>query len=215
MDIWGWVALLISFGIAVLALRRASSVRKEVERLTRNEYYRDGRLREISGESQNTLEIIRIQLAQLAAGKTVAEHLIRSGRLYRDITPEALAQLLDGTSKSKDAVYVLDVRSTKEYAVKHLPMAKSIPLEELENRCDVEISKKTETLVVYCAAGDRSQLACDFLSRRGFTTVHHLRGGLQQWTGETEGMGNVQLIQIQSGSKDHQNTNVGEKLSPL
>ncbi len=37
MDIWGWVALLISFGIAVLALRRASSVRKEVERLTRNE----------------------------------------------------------------------------------------------------------------------------------------------------------------------------------
>jgi len=215
MDFWVWVAVLISSGIAVHALRRTLSLRKEVKRLTRNEYDRDSRMREISGETKDTLETIRIQLALLAAGKPVAEDLIRSGRLYRDITTEALTQLLAGESKTVGQAYILDVRTTREYAVRHLPMAQSIPLEELENRCDAEIPQTLQALIVYCASGDRSQLACDFLSRRGYAFVHHLIGGMQQWTGPTEGMGNAQLIQIQSGSKKPQGINVGEKLSPL
>ena len=211
MDIWVGIVVFISSGIALLALWRASMLRKDVDRLTRNEYYRDGRMREISGEFQATLETIRIHLARLAGGQPVAEDLIRSGRLYRDITAEAAVQLLEIPSPE---VYVLDVRTTREYAVKRLPSAKSIPLEELENRCHAEIPKEVKTLIVYCASGDRSQLACDFLSRRGFASVHHLLGGVQQWKGPTEGMGNVQLVQIQSRSKVHQDDNLGEKISP-
>lgn len=203
MDIWGWVGVLISSGLAVLALRRVSLLRKEVDRLIRNEGNREGKMREISEVGKEALEITRIQLGQLATGKVVAEDLIRSGRLYRDITPDGLVPLLTSSSLSTGDIYVLDVRTLREFAVKHLPSAKSIPLEELGNRCDAEIPEKNKTLIVYCATGDRSQLACEFLTRRGFTTVHHLKGGLQQWSGPTEGMGNMPLIQIQSRSKVH------------
>ncbi len=77
-------------------------------------------------------------------------------------------------------VVLLDVRPAEEYQAGHLPVAKSIPLDELEQRLD-ELPHN-RTLVVYCR-GPLCVLADDalvVLSERG-RKVARLEEGVAEW----------------------------------
>ncbi|MEY4591533.1 MAG: hypothetical protein RIR18_428 [Pseudomonadota bacterium] len=82
---------------------------------------------------------------------------------------------------NRDQVKVLDVRDSSEYAGGHLPDALNIPLNELANRHQELESFKEFPLLVYCASGGRSSRACADLSKRGFTKLHNLNGGVSAW----------------------------------
>lgn len=196
-----WGVALVGGVSAVFALWRTVKLSREVEQLKRNEYYTHHSLKGIPRHIADTIEPLRVQLANLASGSPVAEELIRNGRLYWDISAADAQQMIDfATPATEEKFLVVDVRTAKEYVIKHIPVAKHIPMEELEMRYKTEISPTAEKVFVYCANGDRSRFACDFLSRQGYGNLYNIHDGLQRWNGQTAGQEPLNLIQIQSKS---------------
>lgn len=78
--------------------------------------------------------------------------------------------------------HLIDVSRPQEYAAGHLPGARSIPLEELEERLP-ELDHE-RPVIVYGGFGLRSLAATALLVHDGFPEVHRMEGGLQAWHGE-------------------------------
>jgi len=79
-------------------------------------------------------------------------------------------------------VYVLDVRSTAEFAgdLGHIDGSTLIPLDELRARNgEIDTDKP---IVTVCQSGKRSAMASQILSAAGFSQVANIPGGLLQWT---------------------------------
>lgn len=93
---------------------------------------------------------------------------------------------LEKKLKANENIEVLDVREAAEYVFNHIPNAISIPLGELEERMD-ELNKEIEIFVV-CRTGNRSDLAAQKLSEKGFTNVINVVPGMSQWTGKATGI---------------------------
>ncbi|MGE8205954.1 sulfurtransferase TusA family protein [Heyndrickxia sp. NPDC080065] len=84
---------------------------------------------------------------------------------------------------ANEDIVLLDVRESAEYAFNHIPNAISIPLGELEERMD-QLNKEDEIYVI-CRTGNRSDLAAQKLSKKGFTNVVNVVPGMSQWSGKT------------------------------
>lgn len=80
---------------------------------------------------------------------------------------------------------VLDIREPAEFDMGHLPEAVHIPRGLLEFMVGnhPKLTDLSQTLVVYCKNGGRSTLATDLLQNMGFTDIHMLGGGFDNWTG--------------------------------
>lgn len=85
--------------------------------------------------------------------------------------------------KHKENVTILDVREHDEWESGHIYGAKHIPLGQIARALN-EIQPKQETIIV-CRSGNRSGMACDFLSSMGYHVVN-MSGGMSQWSGEVE-----------------------------
>ena len=94
------------------------------------------------------------------------------------LTSAELAELL----AQDPAPLVVDVRTSEEYELGHLPRAISVPLAELPERL-AELQGSRE-LVVYCSGSTRSQQACRRLLDVGFRRVRRLSGGSEAWAEE-------------------------------
>ena len=80
--------------------------------------------------------------------------------------------------KDRTGGLVLDVREPLEWAAGTLPDSTTISLSFLPTslgRLDPD-----EPVLVVCRAGNRSQVAAQFLVRNGFSDVANLAGGLTQ-----------------------------------
>lgn len=197
MDGWFWGAAGIALMAAVLALRRAAQLGRELERLKREQREAAGRLKQLGEDLKNTVEPLRVHLATVAAGRPVPRELVLSGRLYVSLSAPEAERLI---REARPPAVLVDVRSPREYAVKRIAGAISMPLEELESRYRAELSEQAERLFLYCANGERSRLACDFLSRQGYANLCHVRDGFPAWNGPTEGEGLLTLVQIERKS---------------
>lgn len=84
---------------------------------------------------------------------------------------------------------LVDVREPDEFRLGHLPGAVPIPRGMIEPSADLRFPKRHPELsqarrrrvVVYCATGGRSALACDVLQEMGFENVASLAGGYGAW----------------------------------
>jgi rhodanese-related sulfurtransferase len=191
------VAGLVIAGVALKATRR---IHRELLRVTREQYYIEQKLNAFPGKIESAVEPLRIHTALLARGLRASDILIRSGKLYHEISGSEAARLMTHASTAKD-VFLLDVRTNAEFAKQRIPGAKLIPVEDLEMRHRTEIPAGAEKILVYCGGGDRSRLACDFLSRQDYGNIYFLKDGLQGWPGPVEGDQTGALIQISSSSK--------------
>lgn len=193
-----WALAVFSLAVALLAVRRAWKLAKEVEHLKREQYYTSSRLKRIPEEIREAVEPVRLHLAKLAAGGRVPPNMILEGRLYQDVTADEAQQVLEQEARhSTGKVLLVDVRTPREYAAKRVVGAKLVPFEELETRYKTDIPETAEKVFLYCMGGERSRSACDFLSRQGYTNLYYIREGLQGWRGPTEGDGTLNLVQIQ------------------
>ncbi|HEV8229583.1 MAG TPA: MBL fold metallo-hydrolase [Candidatus Limnocylindria bacterium] len=77
-----------------------------------------------------------------------------------------------------DGAVFLDVRERSEFVEGHVPGARHIPYQQLDQRMD-EVPRE-RTLVVYCASGVRSSLANSILERHG-RVASNMRGGFTAW----------------------------------
>lgn len=204
-----WVLMtgIVASALLFLVLWYVRSVKNELAQFKRETYYNASRMREASREIGDSVEALKIQLAGVASGVFVPKDLIQSGRLYREISATAAQDLLNSSNpsvpsdRSHHGRVLLDVGTPKQFQLKHIPGARSIPLEELETRFEHDLAREA-TIIVYCAEGDRSRLACEFLGRQGYMTVYHLVDGLQRWPGPMIERESLQLIQVQSKSQE-------------
>ncbi len=73
----------------------------------------------------------------------------------------------------------IDVRTPEEYAAGHIPGAKLIPLDELEQRL-AEVPRDRQ-VYLYCRSGHRSAKAAEILAKHGFTNIENVQGGMLAW----------------------------------
>lgn len=103
------------------------------------------------------------------------------------ITPDRLSNLSDMTTQYGhqqvvalgDDVQFLDIRNLTEYQERHIPNALHIPMGYIARHLD-QISR-TQSVVVYCTTGIRSQIVASFLQKHGFNNVANLQGGIEAW----------------------------------
>jgi rhodanese-related sulfurtransferase len=74
---------------------------------------------------------------------------------------------------------LIDVRSPSEYNEDHIIEAHLIPCDELETRIK-ELNPNNKYIVI-CRSGNRSNKACDILTRHGFKYVYNIDGGMNKW----------------------------------
>jgi len=99
----------------------------------------------------------------------------------RELTANEIEAILDNDRKGE--YLLVDVRQPEEYEAGHIPGALLIPLGELEaKQGELDRNKK---IVTYCRTGHRGMAAAITLCGLGFKGVHHLKGGILDWSYET------------------------------
>jgi len=124
------------------------------------------------------LGVTRAHLAAVAAGEAPERAAILRGSPYQDIKPADAFGLWEGTP----GLFVLDVRTSGEFANGHIPNAHLVPVDELEDRLG-ELPPPDTTMLVTCAAGGRSTAACQLLGEKGYVRLLNLSGGMHTWPG--------------------------------
>jgi hydroxyacylglutathione hydrolase len=82
-------------------------------------------------------------------------------------------------SSASDAPLLIDVRTPRERAQKHIAGSLNIPLNHLAEH--FEQLPRDRPLLVYCAGGYRSSVAASLLQRHGFARVGEIAGGIAGW----------------------------------
>jgi rhodanese-related sulfurtransferase len=81
----------------------------------------------------------------------------------------------------REGYQFIDVRQTYEFEAGHVEGAVHMTLQEVPAR--YEDLDRSRPVVVTCQVGQRSALAAEFLTGKGFT-AHNLAGGLESWIEE-------------------------------
>lgn len=74
----------------------------------------------------------------------------------------------------------VDVRTLGEFKGNHIKGFKNIPLHQLSQKAEKELSKEKEVIII-CQSGMRSQKASKMLQKIGFTKVTNVKGGMSNW----------------------------------
>jgi rhodanese-related sulfurtransferase len=77
-------------------------------------------------------------------------------------------------------VQLLDARELEEFQVSHLPNAKYVGDKKFNLKTVSDIPK-TDTIVVYCSVGYRSEKIGEKLEAAGYQHVYNLFGGIFAW----------------------------------
>jgi sulfur-carrier protein adenylyltransferase/sulfurtransferase len=106
---------------------------------------------------------------------------------YRELLAEAKAEIDEvdavqahGMIESRDPL-IVDVREQDEWDEGHIPRAVHVPRGNLESRIEPLAPDRDRSILVYCAAGNRSAFAAKTLAELGYTDVASLRGGFTDW----------------------------------
>jgi len=116
----------------------------------------------------NVVGYLRDGLQSLVSGPDLTESIER-------LSPAVAAERL----RSKDPPQLVDVRTAREYAEKHIDGSLSIPLNHLAERAR-ELARE-RPLLIHCAGGYRSSIAASLLRQQGFGRVAELAGGVAAW----------------------------------
>lgn len=79
-------------------------------------------------------------------------------------------------SHGSPAALVIDVRSEREFQATAIEHAVNVPLPQLAHRIGEFVADQTTPLVLYCASGARSGIACGVLKQLGYTNVTNAGG---------------------------------------
>lgn len=105
----------------------------------------------------------------------------RLNSIYRhniaSITAEELAIMM------KQRVVLLDTREGDEFDVSHIRNARHVGYIWFDMREIYDIAK-TDTVVVYCAIGNRSERIGEKLRKAGYRHVFNLYGGIYEWVNQ-------------------------------
>ena len=99
----------------------------------------------------------------------------------RRISPAEVKKRLNAGEK----VFLIDVRTPKEYTEKHIPKSLSLPLDRLHQEVTQKIPDKATPVFVYCLTGRRSANGVKILTELGYSNVYNM-GAMANWPGKIE-----------------------------
>ena len=108
--------------------------------------------------------LLVIVLAMPACAQKTFDEKMQS--LYKGTVPLLYANQVDSLQKQHPKVYLLDVRTTREYEVSHLQGSDFIDYDGFTKK-DVKAIPKDAQVVVYCAVGYRSERIGEKLQKLG------------------------------------------------
>jgi molybdopterin/thiamine biosynthesis adenylyltransferase/rhodanese-related sulfurtransferase len=103
---------------------------------------------------------------------------------YRELLARIKNEISEIDARSAQALEGaawVDIRETEEWQEGHLPGAVHVPRGNLESRIEGVVPDKSQPVVLYCAAANRSAFAAKTLEELGYTDVHSLAGGFTDW----------------------------------
>ena len=76
---------------------------------------------------------------------------------------------------------LIDARDEEDYKKMHIPGAISMPVYEVERRC--ETLDKNDEIIIYCSGFmcDASADAANIFWKKGFRNLSDYKGGIQDW----------------------------------
>lgn len=92
------------------------------------------------------------------------------------IQPDRLDKLIE----SSDSFFLLDTREPDEFATSHIRGSLNVGYKTLDKK-RLYTLPKTQTIVVYCSLGARSENVGEKLKERGYQEVYNLYGGIFNW----------------------------------
>ena len=103
---------------------------------------------------------------------------------YRDLLARTKAGIREVDARAAQALpgaVWVDVREQDEWQEGHIPGAVHVPRGNLESRIEAAVPDKSATVVLYCAAGNRSAFAAKALGELGYENPVSLTGGFTDW----------------------------------
>ena len=103
---------------------------------------------------------------------------------YRELLSKTKAEISEvdaAGAQALDGALWVDVREIDEWEQGHLPGAVLVPRGNLESRIERIAPDKSQPVVLYCAVGARSAFSAKSLTDLGYTDVHSLAGGIEDW----------------------------------
>ena len=131
-------------------------------------------------QAQESLQILRQQVSQLAQGLKVSPVAIERGTPYSSID----SQDLDSFRTQNPNALLLDVRTDEEWDLGHIEGAMHIDVSSLEQRL-AQLNDTQQTIIAICARGGRSAAACEVLYRNHYKNLVNVEGGMMTYPGET------------------------------
>ncbi len=103
-------------------------------------------------------------------------------RLYTEHVKAIGIAHLKRMMDSGEPFTLLDVRSRSDYDKEHIKGARSLPLDEIEDRAQRTL-RPDENIITYCDSFvcSASTSAAKLLAREGFAKVRDYKGGLREW----------------------------------
>ena len=117
--------------------------------------------------------IMYVALAAISGGMLLWP-LVASGG--KGLSPQMATMMLN-----REDGLVLDVRDDGEWSTGHIPNARHVALAKLDSALADLGKHKDKPIVVCCASGNRSMMACSKLRKAGFEKVFNLTGGIGAW----------------------------------
>ncbi|MGL4721879.1 MAG: rhodanese-like domain-containing protein [Desulfovibrionaceae bacterium] len=99
--------------------------------------------------------------------------------LPEDITiQEAALKILD------PEYMVVDVRTAKELESGHLQGAINIDIKQSDFAEQIDKLPRDKKYIIYCVSGKRSAVATNTMKSMGFTSVEHMKDGINGWNAQ-------------------------------
>lgn len=96
----------------------------------------------------------------------------------------------------KGSYIFLDAREKSEYNISHIPGAKYIGYDHVNQELIDQLSTE-QTIVLYCSVGYRSEKVGEIFQRKGFKEVYNLYGSIFEWVNQ----GNPVVDQLNQPTK--------------
>ena len=101
---------------------------------------------------------------------------LKAQQKYRDLDAEQFSRMIVEQPGS-----IIDTRTEQEFENGHIAGAININYYSDDAASRMLALDKSKPVYVYCQAGGRARMACDFLTEAGFTRVYHLKGDIIGW----------------------------------
>ena len=125
--------------------------------------------------------ILLLGLTGCSAGKQEQGEEATTMATYQMISQEEAKEMMD-----EQEVLILDVREEHEYKGGHVPGAKLLVLDSInEETAAAVIPAKDTVTLIYCRSGRRSKIAAQQLADMGYTNLYEF-GGIIEWPYEIE-----------------------------